>query len=714
MIFKTLDLEKDLSSQGYTPGSYDLVVASNVLHATRELDKSLRTAHSLLKPGGFLLICEITTLDVLHVRLPFSCLPGWWLGREDGRPLSATIDTLEWNERLLRTGFSGLDVISDEANTLVLKSNIMLSQAINDRVQLLREPLLSTSLDQATENKPQLVIVGGQHVKSASLASQIIRLLNARSARPTWVRRLEDLADTTLSRTCSVIHLGDLDKPALEGLTEQRLRGLKTLFEHPRTILWVTQGCKADHPMQNMSVGLGRVLMVEMPTGRLQFLDFANGLKADSARHIAEAYLRWKMLAEFGADLESGALLWTTERELVYDDDIFTVPRIAFDRELNQRYMASRKLVTQQLSPTEVPLVLQRSNGAWNFTESVTSPLAEVKPSSTTIKVAFSSVTACYGGLYAIVGTDRNTEDTVVALSSTNGSFVAPVANLPVSTGVLQKGWETLASALATELQVSCILDHVPFGSVVVLEEPTLLLALAMNRRYAEKLSAVIFLSGTEQPTQPGLSWVVVPRHAMARSILSIIPSLDSVTVSVECNESLLSDRASLLDRVVPRSCWKVSLGELVTRKGPEAVDPMKLLSGAFDKVPWAIKEWPTTGYADGVLSRHPGSLNLARDPDNATSLLIDWVTSPSVSALVEPIDSYVSFSPNKTYILFGLTSDLGLSIVEWLVAHGARHVALTSRSPKIEEAWSQLMEDSDVNVKVFAKCVPISSFHSN
>lgn len=55
-----LDIEKEPSSQGYEAGSYDLVVASNVLHATARIQRTLENVKQLLKPGGKLLLIEIT------------------------------------------------------------------------------------------------------------------------------------------------------------------------------------------------------------------------------------------------------------------------------------------------------------------------------------------------------------------------------------------------------------------------------------------------------------------------------------------------------------------------------------------------------------------------------------------------------------------------------------------------------------------------------
>src|SRR5207245_323186 len=72
--FKTLDIEKDPVSQGYPEQSYDVVIASNVLHATRKLAETMRNVRRLLKPGGYLLLLEITG-GLLRPRFVFSTLP---------------------------------------------------------------------------------------------------------------------------------------------------------------------------------------------------------------------------------------------------------------------------------------------------------------------------------------------------------------------------------------------------------------------------------------------------------------------------------------------------------------------------------------------------------------------------------------------------------------------------------------------------------------
>lgn len=60
MIFKTLDLTKDPVSQGFDPGSYDLVVAANVVHAMPHLCVALANLRKLLRPNGRLLLQELS------------------------------------------------------------------------------------------------------------------------------------------------------------------------------------------------------------------------------------------------------------------------------------------------------------------------------------------------------------------------------------------------------------------------------------------------------------------------------------------------------------------------------------------------------------------------------------------------------------------------------------------------------------------------------
>jgi len=80
MRYKKLDIEQDPSEQGFEEGSYDVVIACQVLHATKSMHQTMANARRLLKPGGKLFIME-TTQDQVDIQFVFGFLQGWWLSK---------------------------------------------------------------------------------------------------------------------------------------------------------------------------------------------------------------------------------------------------------------------------------------------------------------------------------------------------------------------------------------------------------------------------------------------------------------------------------------------------------------------------------------------------------------------------------------------------------------------------------------------------------
>lgn len=80
MTYKKLDIEKQLTDQGFQEHSYDLVIAVNVLHATANMHRTLQNVRTLLKLNGKLALIELVSPGCTV--FPFATLPGWWLGEE--------------------------------------------------------------------------------------------------------------------------------------------------------------------------------------------------------------------------------------------------------------------------------------------------------------------------------------------------------------------------------------------------------------------------------------------------------------------------------------------------------------------------------------------------------------------------------------------------------------------------------------------------------
>lgn len=73
--FQPLDISSDPLAQGYSESTYDLIVASNVIHATPALDTTMTNIKKLLKPGGRVAFIEVNS-GFAAVNMIFGSLPG--------------------------------------------------------------------------------------------------------------------------------------------------------------------------------------------------------------------------------------------------------------------------------------------------------------------------------------------------------------------------------------------------------------------------------------------------------------------------------------------------------------------------------------------------------------------------------------------------------------------------------------------------------------
>jgi hybrid polyketide synthase/nonribosomal peptide synthetase ACE1 len=130
MIFKTLNMEKDPKAQGFVEGSYDVLVAMNVLHVfSVDMEATMVNIRRLLKPGGFLIVGELTSTDLLFTGMTVGTLPGWWIGAKTGRPSGPLLSLGQWDAILKNTGFAGIDTVTPDINTS-LPISVFVAQAV--------------------------------------------------------------------------------------------------------------------------------------------------------------------------------------------------------------------------------------------------------------------------------------------------------------------------------------------------------------------------------------------------------------------------------------------------------------------------------------------------------------------------------------------------------------------------------------------------------
>ncbi|KAF2130682.1 ketoacyl-synt-domain-containing protein [Dothidotthia symphoricarpi CBS 119687] len=245
--YTVLDISKDPASQGLELGSYDLVVAANVLHATPDLVQTMTNCRSLLRPGGRLFMLELCT-EAKWVNYIMGTLPGWWLGEADGRPNEPYIHGGQWDVILQKAGFRNMTAIMDQKPPYQLDNIIVAT--VDD--------------DVATPSKALSLLV-----RDSNQPSAISNAFLSEFRRAGYDVSLCSLREPPISPV-DTVSLLDIDGPRtfFEDLDEKGLRGLIRFITHARgqQILWLTglAQVSTENPHHAMVLGLARTLRLEL------------------------------------------------------------------------------------------------------------------------------------------------------------------------------------------------------------------------------------------------------------------------------------------------------------------------------------------------------------------------------------------------------------------------------------------------------------------
>ncbi|KAH6645401.1 hypothetical protein BKA67DRAFT_664483 [Truncatella angustata] len=332
--FRTLDVETDASQQGLENGTYDLVIAGGVIHATKNLDSTLRNVRRLLKPGGHLLLVEIIAPESIHANIGFGVLPGWWLSEEEYRAYSPAITEKQWDDALRRTGFSGNDLaLRDYQNDACHFSSLLVSTAI-------RQP-------PAEQERFKLVLlVNAADMEQLCLAEKLSQKFGSAKTLP-----LSDIHQANLTAEEVVISLVEVTAPFLAGVREADFIAVQQLIRKVTNLCWVTSTWPehANYPHYSAITGLLRTVRAEAIEKRIISLSIES-VPGNQFEHLAN-YISLVLDASIGTD--------DPEVEFIVRGGHITCGRLVEDVDVDEKVRASvepqKKSETLGIGP---PLVL--------------------------------------------------------------------------------------------------------------------------------------------------------------------------------------------------------------------------------------------------------------------------------------------------------------------------------------------------------------------
>ncbi|KUM65672.1 hypothetical protein ACN42_g1443 [Penicillium freii] len=689
-IYQVLNVEKDPSKQGFEDESYDLVIAANVLHATRSMKDTMTNVRRLLKPGGYLGLMEVTNTNTIGISFCVGGFEGWWAGEDDGRIWGPMLNASNWEHVLQDTGFGGIDTITTLGDARLSAYSVLVSQAVDDRMKVLRQPL--SPAHQLKDTAGELVIVGGEKGQTASLTLELLKGVN-------------------ISPYATVLSLVDMDGPCFEYLSQSRLQGLQALTVAARKMLWVTTGRECDSPHLGMSKGWLKCLSYEHPEAQYQYLNITDDSTEESTL-IAATLMRLVHTDEsnyYSLSSRTSA----TEPELRVQNGTMNIPRLRASPELNDRYVSGQQLVHKPVNLLESTVrMLPSAKGHYALhleDKSLgSSHRADIDTELVRIRTRYSTIQAVRVGkddvfLHLVLGEQEHSHRRLLAYSKDHASIITtPMSWCCDLPDAVRPEFENsfLQATLAAVLARVLVQQATP-GSVLWAHEASEVLQQAIRIHAVASGVRPHFTSSSQSLPMEGVSFI----HPLVTSckLVGYLPQDVSVAACFEVkeqgDEGIFSRIKSLLPQFVTvedtQSLWRTSQqlpehGNVHHRYLGESLNVASAMAIQF------VTSDPTQPVDVKGLSALPPT---PRTPK--ADCIVKWAGSQSeaLNVQVKTASQTLSLSSQKTYLLVGMTGDLGRSICHWLITKGARHVVLTSRSPKVDPHWIQEMFKLGANV---------------
>ncbi|OAA40384.1 nonribosomal peptide synthase [Beauveria brongniartii RCEF 3172] len=706
MVFRALDIEKDPASQSFDLNSYDIVIATNVLHATRNLGVTLGNVRSLLKPGGYLLLNEKTGPESLRATFNFGGLQGWWLAEEEERQLSPLMSPDGWDAQLQKAQFSGVDhIVHDvqEHQQDMQQNSMIMSQAVDDMFYARLSPLAEMS--NLLPTKEPLLIIGGQTTTTLRIIKEIQKLLPRQwRHKVRLIASVDQLEAEGLPAHSDVICLQELDRGLFTtAMTSKRLNALKSLFIKTKNLLWVTNAQNSSFmtPRASMFRGITRVLDGEVPHIRTQVLGIEpRGTPSATAKNLLEAFLRLRSddsryaahVDEDGADGSSQQILWSHEPEAdILSNGTMMIPRVKSRKPLNDTYIASTRAISTTVDARCVSVqavagpakIVLRPVEDFTVEHEISNQTLDPKV-HIQVKLTLHIPEALDGTcLYLVCGWTRTAETSVpvMALSTSNASIIAVESKAAAIIDEVDVKPEALLRVfqhMAMQALDSAVGRHGQGQPTALIYGADEELAELTSERFAVRKSKVYFASSR---TCARGDWLKVHPLSSRFTLSQMMPS--DVEVFIDC----LDDTESFEACRTLKSC--LSTTSTVHRLDASLLSRMSQCSPDFlvDACSYAKTQSNAEFSWNGnvkifTAAELAGKLS---HPLVHSMYITNWQKQDSLLVTVPPLQTRGLFKSNRTYLMVGAAGGLGTSICRWMVRNGARHVVVTSRNPKAD-----------------------------
>ncbi|KAL7941128.1 putative polyketide synthase [Trichoderma barbatum] len=737
LTFQTLDLERDAVEQGFKEQSYDLVVAANVVHATRSLSKSLNTIRKLLKPGGVLGLVELTRTTP-YINMTFGSIPGWWAGVDEGRTESPLQSAEQWNEHLQKAGFSGVDLAAYDLPEPERHCALLLSTAVG------AQPL------DDTRDAPQFKILNS--IAKDHQAFAFSEKLSTDLAVKGFQSSIDEWTSTAIDDSCSYIIIESSGKPLLTQASSDRFARITQLISKATKLYWISlaEGTDKLVPENSLVTGVSRSARNENP-----HLDFFTINVQDSLDQQPDQILQ-AITAFISSTEDKIAKNEPREYELMYRDEKLQIQRFVSNKKLSRAVSStSDDLETEEvkLHQSERSLKIKVDKpGLLNslvFIDDDSGALGddEIEIQSYAWGLNFSDVFIALGqlpptqpmvgesaGIVTAVGSNFKSQykpgDRVTAMfgtpyasrTRTNGHLIHRIpdslsitdaASIPLTFATayyslfdcanLRSGQTILIHSASGALGQVAIKIAQRLGAIVFATVGSVSKRQILMEKYGIPESHIFssrttdFAAGVRRLTN-GAGVDVVLNSLSGPMLHASWESVAAFGTFVEVGKTDISRRSQLNMKPFERNLRFVSV-DLVGLSKQRPAECQRLLQKIFaDFDAGHFTPLPVTALPIGDIEK---AFRLMQSRKHTGKIVLEASDESTVQAKVQPLQ----LRANGTYIIVGGLGSLGKHLCRHLQAKGARHVALFTRQryegTVKDDLEKDLTEVSDAVVRI-------------
>ena len=258
--YKTFDMQKPASDQGFQE-DFDLVIASNVVHASSDVLATMRNLRSVLKTGGKIILLEITQ-PALFAGLLLGTFSDYWNGgldpnfpRHDG----PFLDKQTWKTLFTQAGFSGIDFILDDyaaqPSSTVIVGTAIAACGLPGQIEVPK--------------------VDGLTIIYRNTPTRLVSAFERFAKLKRFPLDVTSLSSPQPARYAQQLFLAETDAPLFSDINSIEWLKLRTTLQKATHLLWVTNGglISGREPLFSIIEGIVRGLKTEKQRLRISTID---------------------------------------------------------------------------------------------------------------------------------------------------------------------------------------------------------------------------------------------------------------------------------------------------------------------------------------------------------------------------------------------------------------------------------------------------------